>query len=109
MYNRVLRYKRVHNIIELMTTQEMLQALSKSRNENVARIAQNIISGKTTIEEEKKYCGDFLLSVFEGDYKDAFRRADNFNKHAFLIFLIEKGDQEKIDFLIRQQYFNYRE
>ena len=45
----------------------------------------------------------------KGKYEDAFKVADNKNKHAFLRYLIEIGEEEKADYLIRRNFFNYRD
>lgn len=85
-----------------MTTQEMLQALSVSTNNLVRRIATDILEGKDTIEHQKTICGKFLQKVFEGKHEDAFRVADSLNKHAFIRWLIQEGQQEEAQRLIKK-------
>jgi len=92
-----------------MTTDDMLQALAQYGNNGCRKIATDIIEGHDSIVRQKTICGKFFQNVFDGKYEDAFRIADNKNKHAFLRFLFEKGDDEKADYLIRRNYFNYRD
>lgn len=91
-----------------MDTQEMLQALSGSGNNLVKRIATDILQGRDTIAHQKTICGKFLQRVFENRYEDAFRVADEFNKHAFIRWLIEHEQMDKVDLLIKQTGFRYR-
>ena len=91
-----------------MTTTEMLTALTYSQNLNVRTIACDILMGLDTIEHQKTICGKFLQNVFEGKYEDAFRVADNYNKHAFLRFLFDMQEDEKAGNLIKQTGFKYR-
>lgn len=65
-----------------MTTQQMIEALSKSRNEIVARKCQRILNGDTTIEAELKWSGSFMTYVLMGDFKNAMRSADYQNRQA---------------------------
>lgn len=65
-----------------MTTQQMIEALSKSKNELVARKCQRILNEETTIEEELEYSGSFLTYVLTGDFKNAMRSADYQNHEA---------------------------
>lgn len=65
-----------------MTTYEMLVKLTKSKNELIAKKSEDILLGVKTIEEERKYCGSFFLAVLEGNYEDALRKADSFNRQA---------------------------
>lgn len=57
----------------------MLQKLVNSGNVIVAKRAQSILSGRTSVDEELKYCGSFLRAVLEGDYQTALNRADHMN------------------------------
>ena len=66
-----------------MTTYEMLVKLTKSKNELIAKKSEDILLGVKTIEEEMKYCGSFFRAVLEGNYEDALRKADSFNRQAF--------------------------
>lgn len=92
-----------------MTTQEMIEALSVSTNANVNKIANDIIAGRDTIDRQKTICGKFLQHVFDGKHLDAFRVADNCNKHALIRWLLEKDRQDDADYLIKHTYFNYRD
>jgi hypothetical protein len=65
-----------------MTTYEMLVKLTKSKNELIAKKSEDILLGVKTIEEEMKYCGSFFRAVLEGNYEDALRKADSFNRQA---------------------------
>lgn len=76
----------------------MILALHFSADDNCAKIADRILTGETTIEEEKKICGSFMKLVFEGDSAKAFLKADAHNKIAFLSYLIS-----------RQRFDEYRE
>ena len=67
-----------------MTTNEMLVKLTKSENEIISNKSVKILLGMTTIEEEKKYCGSFFRAVLEGNYEEALRRADGYNRNALL-------------------------
>lgn len=62
-----------------LTTQQMIEALSLSTNENVADKCKRILSGESTIEEEKKFCGGFMYEVFMGRYANAVKKADQSN------------------------------
>lgn len=79
----------------------MIQALSHSTNNLVRRIATDIIEGRDTIQHQKTICGKFLQNVFDGKYLDAFRVADNHNKHALVRWLIANDQQEKAQQLIK--------
>jgi hypothetical protein len=61
----------------------MLVKLTKSKNELIAKKSEDILLGVKTIEEEMKYCGSFFRAVLEGNYEDALRKADSFNRQAF--------------------------
>lgn len=65
-----------------MTTQQMIEALSKSKNELVARKCQRILNGETTILTERIYSGSFMTYVLTGDFKNAMRSADYQNREA---------------------------
>ena len=65
-----------------LTTQEMIQALSKSKNEIVARKCQRILNQETTILTERIYSGSFMTYVLTGDFKNAMRSADYQNREA---------------------------
>lgn len=65
-----------------LTTQEMIQALSKSKNELVALKCQRILNQETTILTERIYSGSFMTSVLMGNFKKAMRIADNQNREA---------------------------
>lgn len=91
-----------------MTTEEMLQALTTSTNKLTNRIATDIIEGRDTIAHQKTICGKFLQRVFEGRYEDAFRVADNNNKHAFIRWLIEKEQYIEAEKLIKQTGFDLK-
>jgi hypothetical protein len=77
-----------------MTTQEMIQALSKSKNEIIARKCQRILNKETTIEAELKWSGSFLTYVLTGDFKNAMRSADPSNRKALENALNEGGKNE---------------
>lgn len=86
-----------------MTTNEMLLALSTSTDSLSNQIASDILFGRDTIEHQKTVCGKFFQHVFDGKYLDAFRIADNKNKHAFVRWLIENDQQEKAQQLINSK------
>ena len=65
-----------------LTTEEMIQALSNSKNELVARKCQRILNEETTIKAELKWSGSFLTYVLMGDFKNAMRSADYQNREA---------------------------
>lgn len=67
-----------------MTTQQMIEALSKSKNELVARKCQRILNQDTTIEAELKWSGSFMTYVMQGDFKMALQTADLYNRNALL-------------------------
>lgn len=73
-----------------MTTKQMLEALLLSSNENCRRIAEKILSGYSTVAQEKKICGSFMKLVLSGKYKEAFIKADGHNKIAFLAYLLKE-------------------
>lgn len=60
----------------------MIQALSKSKNEIVARKCQRILNQETTILTERIYSGSFMTYVLTGDFKNAMRSADYQNFEA---------------------------
>ena len=91
-----------------MTTQQMLEALALSGSEHCKRIAIDIKEGRDTIENQKTICEKFLQNVFDGKYQDAFRVADNKNKHAFIVYLLNNGEDEKAHYLIKRNFFDYR-
>lgn len=66
--------------MEALTTQEMIEALVKSDNQNVAKTCSEILNGTKTIKEVIKYCGSFLNAVLRGDFEDAIDRADYSNR-----------------------------
>lgn len=74
-----------------LTTQQMIEALSLSTNEIVAKKCNRILNGETTVEEEIKSCGRFMYQVFTGNYKNAFAQADAHNRVAFVNY------QNKLD------------
>ena len=63
-----------------LSTMEMIEALSKSKNENIALKCSKILSGETTIEHERKYAGGFLFAVLSGKFEEAIQRADKDNE-----------------------------
>lgn len=65
-----------------MTIQQMIEALSKSKNELVALKCQRILNGETTILTERIYSGSFMTYVLTGDFKNAMRSADYQNREA---------------------------
>lgn len=69
-----------------LTTQEMIQALSESKNEIVARKCQRILNEETTIKAELKWSGSFLTYVLTGDFKNAMRSADHHNQEALFCY-----------------------
>lgn len=54
--------------MKVLNTQEMILALSKSKNELVARKCQRILNNETTIEAELKWSGSFMSYVLQSDY-----------------------------------------
>lgn len=92
-----------------MNTQEMLEALSLSRNVGSAKIANDILQGRDTVANQKTICGKFFQHVYDGKLADAFRIATGADKHALFRWLIEKDRQADADLLIKKQYFNKTE
>ena len=70
--------------MKVLNTQEMILALSKSKNELVARKCQRILNNETTIEAELKWSGSFMSYVLQGDYKGAMLHADYQNHQVLL-------------------------
>jgi|SRR5690606_9162538 len=73
-----------------MTTIQMLTRLQYSENQNVAQLSKKILNSgdvDAAIEEELQYTGGFMTAVLKGDYAEAYKRADGFNK-AILSHLI---------------------
>lgn len=64
----------------------MIKAIAKySNNELCATLCKQIINGDTTIEKElSRNHGSFFVSVLNGDYSTALRRADFSNANALL-------------------------
>lgn len=79
---------------KLLTTEQMIQALTKSKNENVGRKCQRILNKETTIEAELEYSGSFMTYVLSGDFKNAMRSADSYNRQALENALNEGSDNE---------------
>lgn len=77
-----------------MTTEQMIQALSKSKNEIIARKCQRILNEETTIEAELKWSGSFLTYVLTGDFKNAIRSADSYNREVLENAVNEGGNNE---------------
>lgn len=73
-----------------LTTMEMIEALSKSKNETVALKCRNIINGITTIHQERKYAGGFLFAVLNGKFEEAIERADKENELCLKIAFNQK-------------------
>lgn len=73
-----------------MNTDEMLQALSTSDNGTCKRIAERIISGKSTIADERKYTGRFMSAVLDGNLADALTNCDQLNFRALYYHLCLK-------------------
>lgn len=69
-----------------MTRDQMIEALSKSNNEIVAKRCQQILNGEQTIEDALSMSGGFMTSVLQGDYESAIVRADQQNKIALFIY-----------------------
>lgn len=65
-----------------MNTDQMLLKLTRSENENVRILANRILSGETTKEQELRYTGSFMTFVLKGDYDNALRTADHLNYFA---------------------------
>ena len=59
-----------------MTTEQMLTRLLKSENHLIRRKAESILSGETSIENEKRFAGGFLTAVLNGNYEEALKNAD---------------------------------
>lgn len=79
---------------KLLTTEQMIQALSKSKNEIVAQKCQRILNGETTIEHELNYSGSFMTYVLSGDFKNAMQRADSYNREVLQNAVNERGNNE---------------
>ena len=77
-----------------MNTQQMIEALSKSKNEIVARKCQRILNGETTIKAELKWSGSFMTYVLMGDFKNAMRSADYQNREALENSLNERSKDD---------------
>lgn len=66
-----------------MTIEKMLKAIAKySKNTKCVNIAKRILDGTSTIEEEIKYTGGFMTAVLNGDFEEAWYRADSLNRDA---------------------------
>jgi len=78
-----------------LTTEEMIEGLSKSANELVARKCQRILDKQSTIEDELKYSGSFMTNVLTGNYKMATQSADYENHQALLQALLFKHNMQK--------------
>lgn len=74
----------------MLTTDEMLHALTESNNDLVSSKARDILQGKKTKQEVMKYCGSFLLAVLKGDFEEALSRADRQNELCLKIALNKK-------------------
>lgn len=70
-----------------MTTDQMLQALSTSGNDKCGRLAMSLINGQADLENERKYTGDFMSAVLDGDFPKALKMADPFNWIALIDFV----------------------
>lgn len=92
-----------------MTTDDMIQALSQYGTDGCRKIANDIIEGHDSIVRQKTICGKFMEYVYDGKWMDAFRIAEKQNKHAFIRYLLETGDEEAANYLIKQNYFIYRD
>lgn len=77
-----------------MTTEQMIQALSKSKNEIVARKCQRILNEETTIKAELKWSGSFMTYVLSGDFKNAMQRADSYNREVLQNAVNEGGNND---------------
>ena len=60
----------------------MLRVLAGYGSENAKHIAIKILNEETTITREKKYAGSFMTAVYDGDFLEAYNRADKENKEA---------------------------
>lgn len=69
-----------------MTTEQMIEALSKSNNQLVSKKCQDILDGKISIQLALRSSGAFMCCVLKGDYKGALERADMENKIALFIY-----------------------
>jgi hypothetical protein len=84
-----------------MTRDQMIMALSKSKDEIVAEKCKDLLSGKLSIEQAKKEAGVFMTCVLNGDYNEALAHADHYKKLALFIhkdlieFGFSKGGAEK--------------
>lgn len=63
-----------------LTKEEMLQALTKSGNDNVADICTKIINKEVDVERYERNAGSFMKAVLAGDYYWALTKADGLNK-----------------------------
>jgi hypothetical protein len=70
--------------MKVLNTQEMIQALSMSGSEIVARKCQRILNQETTIEAELKWSGSFMTYVLTDNYEMALKSADYENYRTLL-------------------------
>lgn len=67
-----------------MNTQQMLEKLQYSKNEQIAHKCKAILNSETTINNELRYSGGFLTAVLKGNYEEAIQRADFENRKCLL-------------------------
>ncbi len=60
----------------------MLRKLTRSENENVRILAEEILSGLKDWRIELRYTGSFMTAVLKGDFKSALYCADSSNRIA---------------------------
>lgn len=65
-----------------MTTNEMLNLIMFSQNEECAKVARAIILEGKTPDNYKRSCGGFMRAVFDGDFERVLMMADNQNYYA---------------------------
>jgi hypothetical protein len=77
-----------------LTRDEMLKALTKSGNENVAEVCTKIINKQIDVERYERGAGSFMKAVLAGDYYWALTKADGLNRacleNAFILKFAKK-------------------
>lgn len=65
----------------------MIKAIAHSENKCAASIAERLLNGTSTLEQEQcRNHGGFITAVLNGDYNTALKLADSENKTALLNF-----------------------
>ena len=85
----------------------MLRALCESGNEKCRYLAISLVTHQADSEHEKKYAGNFMSAVLDGDFPKALKMADSFNWLALIDFVrkhpeevLAPGPQDTFEHLI---------